>query len=193
MKWNFDRPFWVWFVCVQSSSGLFIVKHLGLGYYKILLESSFQSTCWEQFACLASKSLPSCSPAYSSMTYSLYSSHLLWQRWVPTIYILDTIQRFFVQYIDSIYVLALQSSLIILVGLTMRWFSEKMTISCGLIPNSHKKSWMVSTTYVNFDYQLWLYFLTSSVTLEFGVNVALRLLIFGLFSMGYVLKKRGGG
>jgi hypothetical protein len=44
--------------------------------------------------------------------------------------------------------LALLRSLIILVGLTMTWFSEKMMISyiciSGFMPNSHKKSWMVS-------------------------------------------------
>ena len=46
--------------------------------------------------------------------------------------------------IVSIYVLALQKSLIILVGLTMTCFSEKMMISysCirGLMLNLHKKS-----------------------------------------------------
>ena len=98
MKWNSDRPFWVWFVCVRSSSGLFIAKHRGLGRCKIPLESSFPSTCWEQFACLASKSLPSYSLAYSSMTYSLYSSHLLWQRWVRTYNLhIRYHSRFFVQ------------------------------------------------------------------------------------------------
>ena len=35
--------------------------------------------------------------------------------------------------VDSIYVLALQRSLIILVGLTMACFSEKMMISCSCI------------------------------------------------------------
>ena len=47
------------------------------------------------------------------------------------------------QYINAIYVLALQRSLIIMVDLTMTWFSEKMMISytciCGFMPNSHKK------------------------------------------------------
>ena len=40
---------------------------------------------------------------------------------------------------------------IILVSLTMTLFSGKMLLSntciCGFIPNSHKKSWTVSTTY----------------------------------------------
>ena len=47
-------------------------------------------------------------------------------------------------YIDFVYVLALKRSLIILVGLTMTWYSEKMMISysCigGFMPNLHKKS-----------------------------------------------------
>ena len=46
--------------------------------------------------------------------------------------------------IDSIYLLALQRSFIILVGLTMTCFSEKMMIfySCirCFVPNLHKKS-----------------------------------------------------
>ena len=49
---------------------------------------------------------------------------------------------------DSIYVLALHRSLIILVGLTMTYFNEKTmtSYSCirGLLSNLHKKSWMVS-------------------------------------------------
>ena len=54
-----------------------------------------------------------------------------------------------VHYIDSIYVLALQSSLIMLIALTMTWFSEKNTYEStrcqyGFMPNLHKKSWMVS-------------------------------------------------
>ena len=53
---------------------------------------------------------------------------------------------------DSVYVLALLRSLIILEGLTMTRFTEKMLIStrctCGFMPNLHKKSWMVSNTYV---------------------------------------------
>ena len=52
--------------------------------------------------------------------------------------------RFFVQV-----VLASQRSLIILVGLTTAWYSEKIVIfyTCirGFMPNSHKKSWMIST------------------------------------------------
>ena len=48
------------------------------------------------------------------------------------------------QYIDRIYVLDLQRSLIILVGLAMTCFSEEMMISysCrrGFMPNLHKKS-----------------------------------------------------
>ena len=68
------------------------------------------------------------------------------------------------------YVLALQRSLIILVGLTMTWNSEKMMISynCirGFMPNSHKKSWMVSKQYVLSSKKLewntidWLYYRT---------------------------------
>ena len=50
--------------------------------------------------------------------------------------------------LNAIYVLALQRSLIILVGLTMTCFSEKMMISYsfirGFMPNLHKQSWMVS-------------------------------------------------
>ena len=71
---------------------------------------------------------------------------------------LDTIQIFFVQVghettyaaiiftipCHIIYVLALQRSLIILVGLTMTWYIEKMMISysgivCGFMPNLRKK------------------------------------------------------
>ena len=52
---------------------------------------------------------------------------------------------------DNIHVLALQRSLIILVGLTMTCFSEKIMISysciSGFMPNLHNKSWMVSTKY----------------------------------------------
>ena len=53
---------------------------------------------------------------------------------------------------NSIYVLALERSLIILVDLTMTCFSEKMMISynCirGFMPNLYKKTWMVSSTYL---------------------------------------------
>ena len=52
----------------------------------------------------------------------------------------------------SMYVLATRRSLIILVGLTMTWFSEKLLISTrclyGFMPNLDKKSWMVfNSTY----------------------------------------------
>jgi hypothetical protein len=48
------------------------------------------------------------------------------------------------QYINALYVLALEWSLIIFVGHTMTWYREKIMISYsgtpGLMPNSHKKS-----------------------------------------------------
>ena len=54
---------------------------------------------------------------------------------------------------NTIYVLALQRSLVILVGLTMTGFSEKMLISNifrrGLMPNLIKISWKVSNQYAS--------------------------------------------
>ena len=54
--------------------------------------------------------------------------------------------------IAFVYILALQRSLIIFVGLTMTSFSEKTLIFniCrhGLMPNLIKKSWTVSTVYI---------------------------------------------
>ena len=51
-------------------------------------------------------------------------------------------------YLSMYWLYRIQRSLIILVGLTMTLFSEKMLIStrcvCGFMPNLYKKSWMVS-------------------------------------------------
>ena len=53
----------------------------------------------------------------------------------------------------------LRRLLIILVGLTMKWFSEKMPIFniCrrGLMPNLIKKSWTVSNTHSHSMYNAW--------------------------------------
>ena len=50
--------------------------------------------------------------------------------------------------LNAVYLLALQSSLKILVDLTMTLYSEKMMISHScFIPSLHKKSWMVFILY----------------------------------------------
>ena len=82
---------------------------------------------------------------------------------------------------------------IILVSLTMSLFSEKMLIFnrwiSGLMSNLIKKSWTVSNMYTTCSWHVLS--LKFSCTLDSGINVGVRLLIFGLFSRGYVLIKGG--
>ena len=76
-------------------------------------------------------------PTYRNHHFSLY--HVIVK---PTKIIKDLCKG--IMFLNAIYTLDLQRSLIILLGLTMTWYSEKNIISYrfirGFMPNSHKKS-----------------------------------------------------